>query len=486
MRSPMDSIFSSLAARAAAQPEAPAFIDGKGVLTYRELLEGAEQAAQRLWQQGVRARARVALPLGGRAAGARRTLKLFYGLAYLGAVVLPLYPEMAPAARAALPRRYGLRLIDLRGLAAGGPARARAPRGDDPARPFLYEFTSGTTGAAKALLLTQAQLAGVARAGAAADGWLPDDRVLPIVPWPSKAAARYLLRVHGGGGALVNLEFPRSRQELAARVRAAGVTAFCGSVEALRLLLKSTPAPGETLPPLRALRVSGAPMRPEELRALRAQITPNVHFCYGTTETGMIAALRPGEPVGDTLALRPVAPGLEAQAVGMNDEALPAGTVGQLRYRAPWVPDKYAGNPEASARHFRGGWFYPGDLGSIDAAGRIVLQGRADDVINFCGAMIVPQDIEPVLARFPGVDEVAVVGVPHPSAGQLPVAFVVARGAIDRAAWRKFCEHHIGDLRSPRRVIRVRELPRNPAGKLARERLVALYRRASGDNVAHG
>jgi acyl-coenzyme A synthetase/AMP-(fatty) acid ligase len=368
---------------------------------------------------------------------------------------------------------------------APAPDSQAPPRGDDPVRPLLLEFTSGTSGPAKAVLLTQAQLAGVARACAAGDRWMADDRVLTVARWPSKVALRHLLRAHAAGGALVNVRFPQTKDELARVVRTARVTALCSSATSARALLRSRLAPGETIPPLRVLRVTGAPLRPEELRALRTEITPNVSFGYGTTETGLIAVLPPEEPIGEALGMRIVVPGLDAQVVGESDQPLPAGTLGRLRYRAPWIPREYVDDPEASARNFRGGWFYPGDLGSIDAAGRIVLQGRADDAINFCGVMIVPREIEPVLARFPGIEEVVVIGVPDAHAGQLPVAFLVARSGVDQAALVKHCAHHFDPRRRPW-LVRLRAIPRNAAGKIERERLIEHFRRVRGDNVAHG
>src|SRR4029077_7925196 len=100
------------------------------------------------------------------------------------------------------------------------------------------------------------------------------------------------------GGAFVRAPFPQSREELARLMRESGVTALFGGPAAMRVLLASPPPAQGKLSPLRALRVGGAAARPEEVRALRSEITPNVYCGYGCTEVGAIGVLLPEDPVG--------------------------------------------------------------------------------------------------------------------------------------------------------------------------------------------
>jgi acyl-coenzyme A synthetase/AMP-(fatty) acid ligase len=470
------SLVANLVAKAAAQPAAPAYIDAAGALSYAELLERVKAAAAALWERGARADDVVALTLEEEAA--RRGLILFYAASWLGAAILPLYPEVPAADRQPLLQRYGARRCFAAADLDPGEAQRAPPRGDQRDRACLYHFSSGTSGEPKALCFTHGQFAAMIAAGAAADGWSREDRLVTGRPWPSKVAMRYAARLHVAGGALVQARFPRSRVELARLMRESGVTGICGSPAAMRALLESAP-PAEPLPPLRVLRVSGAPARRDELLALRREITPNVYFSYGSTEVGVIASLRPHEPVADPVAMRIVTDGLEAQAVDEHDAPLPAGAVGRLRYRAPWMPQGYVGNPAASAERYRDGWVYPGDLGAIDAERRITLRGREDEVINYCGVKILPAEIEPVLLAHPSVAEAAVIGVPSAKNGAEPVAFVVPRGELDAADLIRFCSERFGDLRCPRHFVWLKSLPRNAAGKVVRERLLALFAKAS-------
>jgi acyl-CoA synthetase (AMP-forming)/AMP-acid ligase II len=472
----MESLVENLVAQAAARPGAPAYVDGHGELSYGELLERARRAAAWLRERGVRPDGVVALTL--EHESARASLFLFYGAAYLGATLLLFFPEIPLKGRRELGARYGARW-HFKASMLKAPAQRRnlpvPPRGDRAERPFLYSFSSGTTGEPKALLFTHAQMATIISRGAAIDRWHPDDRILSGRRWPTKVALRYILRVHVAGGAYVRESFPQSRDQLARLIHRRGVTGVCGSPAAMREILATRLSAGESLPALRTLRVSGAAATPAELRALRAEITPNVYCSYGTTELGLIASLRPEEPVSEPLALQLFGEGLEAQVVDESGAPLAPGEVGRLRYRAPWMARGYVDNPAASARQFRDGWFYPGDLGAIDAAGRVSLRGREDDQINWRGLKVLPAEIEPVLLGHPQIADAVVLGAPDEQAGQVPVAFVVPRGGrLDLAALRRYCEERCG-ARSPLHFLVLPSLPRNAAGKVARAELLARF-----------
>jgi acyl-coenzyme A synthetase/AMP-(fatty) acid ligase len=137
--------------------------------------------------------------------------------------------------------------------------------------------------------------------------------------------------------------------------------------------------------------------------------------------------------------------------------------------------DRYEGNEKATAERFRGGWFYPGDIGALDADGRLTYRGRADDVINFGGAKIVPTDLEAVLAAHPGIADVAVVSVPHPLAGAVPVALIVPRrdGMVDELwAW---CRERLDATEQPAGFVEVPEIVRSADGKILRSAMVEKY-----------
>jgi len=139
------------------------------------------------------------------------------------------------------------------------------------------------------------------------------------------------------------------------------------------------------------------------------------------------------------------------------------------------MPSEYVANAEATANQFVAGWFYPGDYGSIDTAGRVTLRGRTDGAINHGGSKIPPRDLEEVLEQHPGVAEAAVIGVPHPEKGEVPIAFVVPRGTLPAQAIWEFCSTRIEDWRLPALILTVESIPRNAAGKIVSASLRNIY-----------
>jgi len=494
-------VIGALAHFAAHAPQRPAYIDHQATLSYAELYTSARRGAAWLMQQGVRPGDTVALPLDPSPPNARRALEFVYAIAHAGAVLLPLFPEVPLAARIELIGRFGAhwllasgalpptvstRALDPRGFDPAdnrldAPAPARADRADGA---FAYLFTSGTTGAAKVLLSTHAQLHDSARASARFLGIEADDRLLAPIPWPSTVSIRYLALAHAAGAAFVSAPLGDTRARLRDLLARFAVTRISASPWQVRRLLLS-PAAGQPLPPLRSLRVIGAFISGEEIEAARANLTPNTYVGYGFNEIGVVTLLRPGQagPAGFVGGLMP---GVEARADGALGRPLPPEHVGDLGFRSPWMCTGYADNPAATRERFRDGWFYPGDAGSIDAAGNVTLRGRTQEVINYGGLKIWPEDIESVLKLHPDVLDAAVVGLPDPLAGEVPAAFLVPRvplggplpEQLSQAALQSFCSARIDASRVPQVFVAVHEIPRNEAGKILRDALIAAYLRA--------
>lgn len=112
-----------------------------------------------------------------------------------------------------------------------------------------------------------------------------------------------------------------------------------------------------------------------------------------------------------------------------------------------------------------------GDVGLIDASGQLFLKGRVDDLINVSGAKVYPADIENCLSLHPAVSEVAVVAVPHPHTGTLPVACVVLGQPATLGELARFCQRRLGAERSPRRIVVMPDLPKTELGKFDRRAL---------------
>ena len=133
----------------------------------------------------------------------------------------------------------------------------------------------------------------------------------------------------------------------------------------------------------------------------------------------------------------------------------------------------YWNRPDADESAIRDGWYFTGDLGRLDADGDLWIVGRVDDMILSGGENVYPLEVEDVLARHPGVREVAVVGAPDDRWGQRVVAYVVADGALTAEELDAHClaSATLARFKRPREYRFVEDLPKSPSGKLLRRLL---------------
>lgn len=195
---------------------------------------------------------------------------------------------------------------------------------------------------------------------------------------------------------------------------------------------------------------------------------------YGLTETSPVIscdlpwAHQPGT-VGQTL------PGVEVQVRDENGVVLPAGAEGELFVRGPLVMKGYFHRPEETAAVIDpAGWFRTGDIVRISEDGHIAITGRAKDLIIVGGDNVYPREVEAVLEQHPAVADVAVLGQPDGSRGEVVVAFIaLAEGAetTDTESLRAFCRDKLAGFKVPRRIHIHDELPRGPTGKVLKREL---------------
>ena len=167
-------------------------------------------------------------------------------------------------------------------------------------------------------------------------------------------------------------------------------------------------------------------------------------------------------------------PGVEARVRDDEGQLVGADIVGTLEITGPNVFSGYWQMPDKTAESFTSdGWFITGDLVTKATDGRITIVGRAKDLIIAGGYNIYPKEIESVIDDMPGVEESAVVGIPHPDFGESVIAIVVLKpNAIvmqaDITAW---VSERLARFKHPRRIEIVASLPRNAMGKVQKAEL---------------
>ncbi len=329
-------------------------------------------------------------------------------------------------------------------------------------------YTSGTTGRSKGAMLTHANLLSNAQTLKELWCWSSDDVLIHILP---------IYHVHGlfvalHGALLAGATVLLHRTFDPARVIAdfAKASVLMGVPTHYTRLTSAPELTREACASMRLFISGSAPLLAEAHERFEEKTGQRILERYGMTETGMITSnpYLGGERVAGTVGY--ALPGVEVRIDGD-----PAGP-GVLEVCGPNVFAGYWRMPEKTKDEFRdGGWFITGDVATKAPDGRITLVGRAKDLIIAGGLNIYPKEIEEAIDALPGVEESAVIGVPHPDMGEGVVAVIVPKKSaeISEDGVMASLASQLARFKQPRRVLIVDALPRNAMGKVQKAALRA-------------
>jgi acyl-CoA synthetase (AMP-forming)/AMP-acid ligase II len=476
-----------LAVHAREQPDKRALADASGSLTYAELDRIVTQSALALRARGVVAGEIVGVCLPDTA----RHCVMLLAVVRLGAIVLPMdhrwtadetqriadgfaIRRMLVAAGRA--RVEGVELLELDGVwdatvAAQAGEEENFPH--DPAMPMILSMSSGTTGMPKGPLSTHAAQITRVLNGAIR----PDDVVLTATPLYFGGGRNFSIGGLLRGATVILFPPPFRPEELVAKVAAERVTySFLVPTQLRRLL--QLPDEGRLLmPSLRLLVSSGAVLYPDERAEIMRRITPNLINLYSSTEGGSVATLLPEHQGEKARSVGRVHSGVTVEIVDAEDRVLPHRSIGRIRQKSPVVPEGFYNNPEETAKHFKDGWYYPGDLGYLDEDGFLYLAGRSKEMIIRGGVNIYPGEIEEPLLKLPRIHDCAAVAWPSAELGEEVALFVVRAGDISEDEVLAACRAVLSPYKVPKAVFFTDELPKNAHGKVTRGKLAAMLPR---------
>ncbi|MCI2416351.1 FadD3 family acyl-CoA ligase [Saccharopolyspora sp. K220] len=365
---------------------------------------------------------------------------------------------------------------DLDSLAAGvsaPEADARAASvGPDDVSDIL--FTSGTTGRSKGAMSAHRQAIGVARSWAEHGGLSSSDRYLVINPFFHSFGYKAGILACLLRGATILPQRTFDVREVLRVVESAEVTVLPGPPTIYQAMLDHPERAKRDLSSLR-LAVTGAAIVPVVLveRMQRELSFDAVLTAYGLTEAVVVTMCSPdddAETVAHTCGR--AAAGLEVRVSREDDTPLPAGEPGEVQVRGPNVMLGYL-DDETATRQAIGadGWLHTGDIGTLDARGYLTITDRLKDMYICGGFNVYPAEVEQVLARLPGVAEVAVVGVPDERLGEVGKAYVVGAPDLSTEDVMAHCRDRLANYKLPRHIEFRAELPHNPAGKILKRLL---------------
>ena len=365
--------------------------------------------------------------------------------------------------------------FDVLAMAAGAGSAAEPEVAVEGASLAQLLYTSGTTAAPKAAMMTHQALLAEYMACMVELDIKGDEPMLAALPLYHSAQMHVFLMPALLLGAPVHLREAPLPQDCLAQISRQGIVSFFAPPTVWIGLLRHPDFERSDLSRLKKAYYGASIMPVPVLEELRQRI-PGVglYNCYGQSEIAPLATvLRPEEhDERPASAGRPILT-VETRIVDaeMNDVA--PGEHGEIVHRSPQLLTGYWDKPEMTEEAFLGGWFHSGDVGYVDEAGYLYVVDRIKDVINTGGVVVASREVEEGLFKHPAVSEVAVIGLPDEKWIEAITAVVVLKEG-ETASEEALITHAKGVMapyKVPKRVLFVDALPKSTAGKILKRHL---------------
>ncbi len=475
-------------------PGRPATLEQGQETTYAQLDEESGRLASALADLGLQpgGMAAICLPNG------RQWLAAYFGILKAGgaAVTLPLAlpreellplledcrPSFLFTTEAKLAQLQGAELPFLTHVVApgggltyqgllerAGASLAARERGRDDLAAVLY--TGGTTGRAKGVMLSHANLLASAHNVARQERSSEMDRALCFLPLNHVfGQVHIMLSTVLTAGALVLLPAFDLEQVLEALAHQ-GVTKFY-AVPTVYVRLLAQAGLKAKLGRVRYTFSAAASMALELVREWKEATGLDIHEAYGMTESAAMVTYNHyyrhrvgsvGTPVGT----------VEVAILDPAGQPLPQGQEGEICIQGPNIMQGYLGRPRETQEAFWGPWFRSGDIGYLDQEGYLFIVDRLKDMIITGGENVYPREVEELLFQRPEVEECAVVGLPDREYGERVTAFIKLKpgSALDPDDLKGFLKQRLAAYKVPKAFVAVEELPKSATGKILKRNL---------------
>ena len=472
-------VFKILASSASKWPERTAIIDAGGALDYQTLWREVEALRVQLDKLGVSKGQGV----GVRARNGRAFVIGALAALGCGAVIMPIHHQMkldelndmiaqAPLCAIldeSIGAPYPGKTVALEKPGANGLRFTRLENSQPPLAPNIADaafvrFTSGTTGAAKGVVLTHRDVLERTRAANAGLKLTHDDKILWVLPMAYHFYVSIILYLEIGSTVIVSADYlAGSLLETAAKHEATFLY-----ITPMHVRMMNSDQSGRALPPsLKRVMSVSAKLHPQSALDFLAKYQVPVSQGYGIIEVGLPiqnnseAAEHP-EAIG-----RPVA-GFEAKIMDDKMQSLADGQTGQLALRGPGMFSGYLNPPRSRAEILHDGFFLTGDLAHRDRGGRIVIDGRTSSVIHVAGHKVFPEEVAAVLDHHPAVLRARVSAKAHSQMGEAIHAEVQLRAGqnVTSEELIGFCRKKLSAQKVPATLEIVAEIQTTSSGKV--------------------
>jgi acyl-CoA synthetase (AMP-forming)/AMP-acid ligase II len=483
----------------AGKPESPALYYGSGVVTYAELRRRVAAVSGFLLASAGEPGDRIGLW----SENSPFFVSVYLGVIQAGRAVVPFQVdgneesfgrmvEEAGLRAVFVSRRYAARVTNwARGLGVRAVAETQVDglSGQegatfpviDPARDLVaLMFTSGSTGVPKGVMVTRRNLASNTADIIEYMGLTARERVMVVLPF-HYCFGLSLLHTHleVGGSLVLNNQFMYPEKVLEDML-ARECTGLAGVPSTYQILLRKSRFKQLEFPALRWFQQAGGKLPDPFIREI-LETFPRVKYylMYGQTEATARLSYLPPERLADKLgSIGKGLPSTRLEVLRPDGRPVTPGSeeVGEIVASGDNITLGYWNDPEETAKFFRGGKLYTGDLARVDADGFIYIVERDREMIKCGGNRVSAKEVEDVIAEMPGVVEVAVIGVPHELLGEAVRAFVVPvpDAEIAAEAVRDHCLRRLPAFKAPESVQLMASLPHNNSGKVMKARLKKL------------
>ena len=337
-------------------------------------------------------------------------------------------------------------------------------------------YSSGTTGKPKGAMLSHGALKANAIALQAAWRFGPGDVLLHALPifhthglfvainTVLMNGTHMIFHSHFDPSAVIN-DLPKA-------------TVFMGVPTYYTRLLGKGALTNESCQSVRLFISGSAPLLTETFQNFTERTGHTIVERYGLTEAGIITSANPDKPRKAGTVGWPLE-GVTLRLADDNDTPVAAGQTGGVQIKGSSLFSGYWNNPDKTAEEFTpDGFFQTGDIGCYEDDGQLTLVGRAKDMFISGGFNVFPKEIEQVVDSMDGVEECAIIGLPHPDFGESGLAIVVAEpgATVDAEIIRAALKKTVANYKVPKRVVLANELPRNAMGKVLKNALRETYR----------
>ena len=491
---------------AARSPDRPAILCDDRTIAYGEWEDLSLRVANLLVEMGVPEGGRVGLWMDKRP----EVPIVFMGCARARAVAVPINFKLPHVKRLFQVDRFGLSMIftqrshlpDVERVLSDLPAKQRlpgariividadegdgpfsdwsavvaAPASEPPRNPRVDDLvylnmTSGTTGRPKAAITTHEMIQWNTRSSIETLGFRSDDAFLcmfSVFAHPHELFARPL--AVGGRFTLVDSLNARIVARAVERHRLTWIMAVPSFYE---MLAERAAGTGADLSSLRMLEAGGAHLPPEAYGRISRKIGAPLVPVWGSTETSGVGIAQRVQGVRTPGSMGFIARHYEASVVREDGCIAGADELGELWMKGPAVVAGYHGDEEETTRHFVDGWYRTDDLVRRAADGEFTFCGRRSEMMKIGGIRVFPLEIELTLRAHPAVAEAVVVRAEETLRGEIARAVVVLRDRVTVRELRDHCRAHLALYQVPRMIEIWDEIPRNPAGKVDKQAIVA-------------